>query len=259
MNRTALETVRILRAEKGDISGQLIADRLGVSRAAVSKSVAGLRKIGFNISSSTRVGYRLNAVPDIPSAEVLQSILTTNFMGHWIEYHESIDSTNNRAMELAHKGAPEGSVVTAGSQTEGRARNGGIWDSPSGKNLYISVILTPDIPAERAQELEMLAIESLKKTVLQFAPDLSIRAEPDGLWSQGGKTGGVLCEVYGEVNRIQHLVAGIGLNVSHRGSSPESLSLEYLTGKLFSRAELTAALLTSLEKDYLKWKSDEQS
>ncbi len=258
MNRTAAEIVRLLKAGDGDVSGQKIAEELGVSRAAVSKNIAGLRDLGFEILSSTKVGYQLLSVPDIPSAEVLSSLLNSRVMGNNIEYHKEIISTNQRAMRLGYTDSREGTVVTADTQTAGKALDGKTWESPAGKNLYMSVILNPEIPVERTVEIERIALEALAAAVSELCPSLPLTLLKTGLWSGRGKIGGVLCEVCGEIDRIHHLVAGIGLNISHRNAVAHSESVFSLTGQMVSRAELTALVLDNLEKLYLKWKRNEQ-
>lgn len=257
MRNTAAEIVRLLRAGDGDVSGQKIAEQLGVTRAAVSKNIACLRDLGFEILSSTRVGYQLIAVPDIPSAEVLSSLLHSRVMGNKIEYHKEIISTNQRAMRLGHTGATEGTVVTADTQTGGKARGGKAWASPSGRNLYMSVILTPKISVDRTVEIERLALEALAAGVNNLCPSLPLTLLKTGLWSGRGKIGGILCEVCGEIDSIHHIVAGIGLNISHHDSLPDSESVFSLTGRVLSRAEVTASVLDNLEKLYLKWKRNE--
>ena len=258
MHSTAAETVRYLRASGGFVSGQEIADRLGITRAAVWKHITALREGGFVISSFTNRGYRLDSVPDLPSEEVLYSLLNTVNFGKTIEYHEVIESTNIRAMSLGHQGAPEGTVVTADCQTAGKSKGGGLWESPPGKNLYMSVLLKPYVPADLIFELERIALNSLAEAVGGICPDLPLETLEKGLFCKGSKIGGVLCEVCGEINRIHHAVAGIGLNVTHRSDSPATGSILELTGKTPSRAELTASVLEHFEASYRKWLRHEQ-
>jgi len=258
LHSTAAETVRYLRAHGGFISGQEIADRLGVTRAAVWKHITVLRENGFDISSSTKKGYKLDSVPDIPSEEVLSSLLNTISFGKTIEYHQVIESTNTRAMSLGHQGASEGTVVTADSQTAGKSKGGGSWVSPSGKNLYMSVLLKPEVSADRLFEVERMALDSLARAVSACCPELPLELLETGLFTGERKIGGVLCEACGEIGRIHHAVAGIGLNVTHRSESPYTGSILELTGRTLSRAELTASVLEYFEAAYRKWLRHEQ-
>lgn len=259
MHNSCTDLVRLLRSGNGFVSGEQIANRLGITRAAVWKQVENLRSDGFLIESSTNRGYKLAGVPDIPSAEVLTSILGTTLFGNTIEYHEEIQSTNDRAMELGREKAPEGTVVTADTQTAGKARQGGNWESPSGKNLYLSVLLYPGISADRCFEVERLALESLSSAVAGFCPELPLTLLESGLFSGRGKIGGVLCEISGDIGRVDYLVAGIGLNATHHSISPGHESISSLTGKTLSRAELTASVLEFFESSYRKWKKNEKN
>ncbi len=253
MYSTASETVRYLRESRGFVSGQEIAGRLGITRAAVWKHINSLRERGFGITSVTNKGYHLDSVPDLPSEVVLHSLLSTALVGSVIEYHPVIPSTNTRAMSLGHQGSPEGTVVTADSQTAGKARNGGVWASPPGKNLYLSVLLMPEVPADMLFKLGDIALRALKEAVNAFCPDLALEILDTGLYCMGNKIGGVLCEACGEIGRIHHAVAGIGLNVTHHPASAPASSITELAGTTPSRAELTVTLLEALERHYLKW------
>lgn len=258
MHSTASEIVRYLRASGGFVSGQEIAHRLGMTRAAVWKHITALRESGFDISSVTNRGYRLDKVPDIPSEEVLSSILNTRTFGRTIEYHRVIRSTNSRAMSLGHEGAPEGTVVTADSQTDGKAKGGGSWESPPGNNLYLSVLLKPEVSADLVFEIERIALNSLAESVGEYCPGIPLTMMEAGLFSGKDKLGGVLCEVCGELERIHHAVAGIGLNVSHHSKKVGTSSILELTGISLSRAELTASVIERFEVSYGKWLKNEK-
>lgn len=253
MYSTASETVRYLRESRGFVSGEEIAGKLGITRAAVWKHISSLRERGFGITSVTNRGYRLDSVPDLPSEEVLHSLLGTTLIGSVIEYHPVIPSTNTRAMSLGHQGYPEGTVVTADSQTAGKARDGGIWASPPGKNLYLSVLLKPGVAADMLYRLHGIALGALRESVGAYCPDLPLEILDTGLYCRGNKIGGVLCEACGEIGRIHHAVAGIGLNVTHHPESAPASSITELSGTTPSRAELTVTLLEALERHYLKW------
>lgn len=251
--------IKYLKNSDDYVSGEDIATDLQVSRASVWKHIKNLRGMGFDISASTNKGYKLVAVPDIPSAEVLSSLLNTSLIGRSIEYHKQIASTNSRAMELGFAGAASGTVVTADLQTAGKARNGERWPSPPGKNLYLSIVLHPRIALAFAGEVADIALRSTEKAVHRFFPDVAVSLENSGLFANERKLGGVLCEVCGEIDRIHYMALGIGLNVSHCESGSGAESIFSLTGKMLSRAELTAAVLEEFEHLYLKWKENDQT
>jgi BirA family biotin operon repressor/biotin-[acetyl-CoA-carboxylase] ligase len=249
--------VRILKGAHDFVSGEEMAEKLGVSRAAVWKSIDRLRKMGFDVSASTNRGYRLVSIPDTPSAEVMSSLINTTVFGRSIEYHPAIASTNDRAMELGARGVSCGTVVTADRQTAGKARNGGVWPSPPGKNLYLSVVVRPGIPLARSAEVAELAVKSLGMGAGRFFPGICFSSRNHGLFFQGKKLGGVLCEVRGEIGLVYYMAVGIGLNVSHSRADSNTTSLFLVTGKMLSRAELTIAVLEEFEKHYLKWQGNE--
>lgn len=249
--------VEILKNTDTFVSGEEIADSLGISRASVWKRIKGLRDMGFDITASTNLGYHLVSVPDIPSSEVLSSMLNTSFMGKTIEYYSEITSTNDRAMMLGNSGALSGTVITADRQSAGKARNGGRWISPSGKNLYLSILLRPEVELARAGEIAELALQSLELSVLGFFPKHVFEAKNHGLFANEKKLGGVLCEVLGEIGNIYYMTVGVGLNVSHHKADSGADSLFSLTGVMPSRAELCTAVLEKFENFYLKWISNE--
>lgn len=249
--------VKILRGSSGYVSGEEIAAGLEVSRASVWKRIKSLRSMGFDISASTNKGYKLVSVPDVPSAEVLSSLLNTSLIGQVIKYHPEIASTNDRAMELALSGAACGTVVTADRQSAGKARNGGSWSSPPGKNLYLSIVVRPGVALDHAGEIADIALKSLGLGVNRFFSDTLFSLCNHGLFFGKKKLGGVLCEVRGEIDLVHYMAVGVGLNVSHCKADSGAESLFSLTGKMLSRAELTVAVLEEFEHLYLKWKVNE--
>jgi len=255
--QTAGAVVQILKKAESYVSGEHIARELGVSRASIWKSINSLRKAGFSVSASTNRGYKLVSVPDTPSAPVMYSLINTTVFGHSIEYHPVVTSTNDRAMELGAQGAACGTVITADRQTAGKARKGEIWPSPPGKNLYLSVVVRPEISLAVSGEVAGLAAQALRTAVGRFFPEVPFSTRDYGLFFDGKKLGGVLCEVRGEIGLVHYMAVGIGLNVSHTSTEFHSTSLFLATGKMISRAELTVAVLEEFEKNYLKWQRNE--
>ena len=134
----------------------------------------------------------------------------------------SVGSTNDEAMRLADAGAPEGTLVWARVQTGGRGRRGRTWASPIG-NLYSSTILRPDCPAARAAELGFVAALA----VVDIVPaGRSVRVKwPNDVLVDGGKVAGILLEsAIGQTGIVQHVVAGIGINV---GFAPQLPQMRY--------------------------------
>src|SRR5690349_11075459 len=152
-----------LRASPASLSGEEIAARLGISRAAVFKHVEALRARGYAIDAHHSRGYVLTGTPDRLDATELGRHLT----GTWrrIEWHAELDSTQRRARELASAGADEGAIVVAETQTAGRGRLGRTWHSSPGKNLYFSIVLRPAIPPSTVPQLALVAGLALARAI----------------------------------------------------------------------------------------------
>lgn len=190
-------------------SGERLASELGVSRNAIWKAVAALKKEGYNISAKQNVGYRLENEP--VSAEWIRRALAHDLP---IEVHDEIDSTNNRAKMLAENGAPSGTVVCARRQTGGRGRYGRPFFSPEG-GVYMSVILRPNVPAERAVMLTPMAAVAVARAIEAIA-DVEVQIKwVNDLFIRGKKVCGILSEASMdfESGQLAYAVIGMGVNV----------------------------------------------
>lgn len=182
--------------------------------------------------------------------------------------YDSITSTNAKALEMAALGEPEGTVVTADEQTAGRGRRGRGWFSPPGEDIYLSILLRPQIEAEKASRLTLVAAAAVRdaiiKTVCEAAPDQDIREKtpeqryrikwPNDIVADGKKLCGILTETRMEGMSIEAVVIGIGINVN-ASSFPEEISsiatsLRCEEGRLFDRAQLIQNLLKSFAEKY---------
>lgn len=242
----------------GYVSGGGIARTLAISRTAVWKHVCALRAEGYRIESRTRRGYRLQEVPDLVVPEAVLAGLTTRFCGRSYHYHPILASTNDRAKEVAWEGAPEGTTVLAEEQSGGRGRLGRSWHSPRG-GLWFSVVLRPKMLPARAPEVTFVAAVAGVEVLRSYlGVEVGIKWPNDFMW-QGKKLGGILIELSGELDRINHLVVGIGLNVNvDPGDFPTALqggviSVQEICGRSVSRSELLQQFLAALERWYLVW------
>lgn len=197
----------------GPVSGPALADRLGISRAAVWKHVEALRDAGFEVAS-TDDGYVLEAFPEF-GGEAVEYGLDAPFE---IEFHDAIDSTNNRARELATSGAAD-VVVLADQQTGGRGRLERQWESPSG-GIWMSAVIRPDLPPARAPLLTLAAAVAIARTARERGVDAAIKwpndvIVPEEETERGGlKLSGILTEMEGEANRVNWVVVGMGINAN---------------------------------------------
>jgi len=250
--------LKILRNSRDYISGEDISAELGVSRSAVWKSIGKLRDKGYIIDAVSNRGYRLSEGIDLPISDEIHRYLDTECFGSEIVYMDSVDSTNSLAMTLAARGAAHGTVITADQQTNGRGRMGREWISPSGSNLYLSIILRPGVSPADASQIPVLSVIASVRALERMVSDLPFGIKwPNDIYCRGRKISGTLCEMKAEIDRVNHVVVGTGINVnlkpfddSIRGIAT-SLSIE--TDTEYSRVRLAAFLLEEFEKVYNRW------
>ncbi|MFZ5633943.1 MAG: biotin--[acetyl-CoA-carboxylase] ligase [Bacillota bacterium] len=241
------------------ISGEEICRKLGVSRTAVWKHVRALREEGYIIDALPRSGYRLVRIPDRLYPEEIMSGLDTEIIGRTVYYYGSVGSTNREARILASGGAPDGALVVAEEQTGGRGRLGRGWFSPRGLGIWCSLVLCPGIQPAEAPPVTMLtavAVASAIEKVAGIKPGIKW---PNDLQVGGKKLCGILTEMDAELERVNFLVVGMGINVNiPQESFPEELkeiatSLYLAGGKPVSRQELLKQLLREFEACYRVW------
>ena len=242
-------------AEAADdfVSGEAISGKLGFSRAAVWKHVNSLRAQGYRIDALPARGYRLVAIPDRLGALEVGPLLNTHDLGQTLHCVDELPSTNDRAKELAEEGAAHGEVVIAESQTAGRGRRGRTWSSPAGRNLYLSVILRPQLPPQRAPELTLVASIAACDACRQAGVEAAIKW-PNDVMVDDRKVAGILTELSAESDAVHWVVLGIGVNLNAAAADfPGELedvatSLAIERGQPVPRALFAAALLSTLEQ-----------
>lgn len=216
-------------------SGEELALRFGVSRAAVWKAIEALRAEGLGIDG--RRGYRL------VDPRGFGRITLSWRCGRPVRYFQEVDSTNRVAREAAICG--ESPIVVADRQTAGRGRQGRRWESPAGMNLLFSIVMRPHLAPQLAP-----------RAVLGLA---AVMAEVLGVWLKwpndlvdldGRKLGGVLAEMESAGEWVRHIVLGVGINVNQERFPehlPEATSLRRLRGQEIDRAELLGRLVRAID------------
>jgi BirA family biotin operon repressor/biotin-[acetyl-CoA-carboxylase] ligase len=175
-------------------------------------------------------------------------------VGHAIEAHDVIGSTNDRARDLLAAGDADGLVVVADSQTAGRGRHGRRWISPPGRGLFLSAVLEPRIRAEDAGELALGAALAVAEACGPVAGVL-LKWPNDVVDAGGRKVAGILIETVLEDGRVAGAVIGIGVNVEWpRDELPDELrataaSLAELAGAPVDRLALLERLLDALSDE----------
>ncbi len=190
-------------------------------------------------------------------AEEVTSAFKGDIIGREIIFHETITSTNDRAIETGRlRHDPDGIVVVADSQTDGRGRFGRRWESPPGVNLYFTVLLRPPLKPREVSLVTLAAGAAAASAVREFT---GLKAEikwPNDIFVKNKKAGGVLVEMKTGRDIINLLAVGIGINVN---MPPEALaedirpfitSLKTESGKLIDRIGLFAGILDKLEQSY---------
>jgi BirA family transcriptional regulator, biotin operon repressor / biotin---[acetyl-CoA-carboxylase] ligase len=237
------------------VSGTKIAGEIGTTRSVVWRLVQQLRKLGVDISGHPATGYSLNAVPDLLLPDILAPLVQGTIFARNIRHYYKIGSTNTAAMEAASVGAPEGTVFLAEQQTAGRGRGANQWYSAQSSGIYCSVILRPALLPSDVLVLALAAGLAVHAAVQEINPQVNPDLKwPNDLLIEGKKFCGILAEMNAEVTRVKHVVVGIGINVNQT-SFPEELraiatSLHLASRTEWSRVELCAALLKSLDREY---------
>ncbi|AMA73542.1 biotin--[acetyl-CoA-carboxylase] ligase [Aneurinibacillus thermoaerophilus] len=238
------------------ISGEEISRRLGVSRTAIWKHIEEFREEGYVFEAVRRSGYRLVFAPDVMIAEEIKVGLSTRVLGQKIYYYPSIDSTQNKCQELAKEGAPEGTLVVADQQTEGKGRLGRVWHSPPGANISMSLLLRPALELQKCPQLTLLTAVAVVETLHEFCGISAQIKWPNDILINGKKVCGILTELNAESDRIHSLIVGIGLNVNTLPEHfPEDVhgiatSLRIEKGEPLRRVPLLQQILTRLEELY---------
>ena len=179
------------------VSGEAVSAALGLSRAAVWKHVKALRARGYRIEALLARGYRLVGVPDRLGALELRPLLRTRTLGRTPHCSEELPSTSDLAKELAERGAVHGEVVVADRQTAGRGRRGRPWVSPPGRNLYLSAVLRPRLPPQRAPEVTLAAAVAVCDACREAGVAAGIKW-PNDVLAGDRKLAGILTEMASE-------------------------------------------------------------
>ncbi len=237
------------------ISGEELSRQLNISRTAVWKHIKEIRGEGYVIEAFPRKGYRMKKKPDLLLPREIKRHLNTLRLGKSIEYLARVDSTNRRAKEMGLQGALEGTLVVAEEQTRGRGRLDRQWFSPRG-GIWFSILLRPDLSPQQAPLLTLLtSLAGVKGIKNATGYSLYIKWPNDLFW-QGKKAAGILTEINAEMDRINFVVVGVGINVNIRHDHfPEDISSEAISlmeegGESVSRPKLLATFLNEMEKMY---------
>lgn len=250
------KVLRTLEARRGEqVSGEKLAETLGVSRAAIHKAVESLRADGLSISAVTGGGYRLALDDDSLTVPAVTSLLKTAAFGRDLLILPTVGSTNTEIKET-YTSRPHGFTLLAEAQTGGRGRLGRSFSSPAGTGIYLSVLLHPSFPLAQLSFVTLAAALAVTEAITATAG-----FEPGIKWvndilMRGRKLCGILTEavIEGESGLVSAVIVGVGINLRPNPHWPEEVrkvagALSDF-GRVPRRAALAAAFLNRFEKDY---------
>ncbi|MCB1669334.1 MAG: bifunctional biotin--[acetyl-CoA-carboxylase] ligase/biotin operon repressor BirA [Porticoccaceae bacterium] len=195
-------------------SGEELGELMGVTRTAVWKQVGKLNEQGISVESVKGKGYCIKGGLDLLDGETIRAQLSDKSsacLGK-LRIELSVESTNKLAREVAEEGGATGSVLLAERQTAGRGRRGRQWQSPFGRNIYLSVVWGFDSGVEALEGLSLaVGVAVCCAAERCGASGLQLKW-PNDLLFKARKVGGILLEVVGDPSGFCQVVIGVGLN-----------------------------------------------
>ena len=194
------------------------------------------------------------AETEIHTSAILK-MLHTDWAGKNPVFRAVTGSTNTDAAELAAAGAVHGTLVIADRQQAGRGRRGRVWESPAGENVFMSIVLRPRIPAEKAPMLTLVMALALAEGISDISGVQAGIKWPNDIVIHRHKICGILTEMHmNSDGSIRDIVIGVGINVNMQ-EFPASIrdmagSLYTETGEKYDRNELIASVMEHFEKNY---------
>jgi BirA family biotin operon repressor/biotin-[acetyl-CoA-carboxylase] ligase len=237
------QILKFLRSSDDFVSGETISAKTGISRVAVWKHIKDLQKKGYDIDASPSHGYKLGDDGDFLYPWEFDEL------EYCIRHFDTCTSTMEKALELYLKYEKQKTILIAETQTKGRGRQKRKWVSARG-GLYFTLMLKPDLPVFRVREYGFKAAACLT-TVLRNTYHLPATSKwPNDVLLDNKKVAGVLVEFGGEINRINYLHLGIGINVNNQSPriSGRALTIKKWTGKEIKRKELLKNFLKEFNK-----------
>ncbi len=248
------EILRLLKTSDTYISGQQLCGYFKVSRTSVWKVMEQLKKEGYEIEAVRNRGYRLVSSPDVISEAEIKSLLGTEWAGRKVVYYDETDSTNNRAKDSGEKNGAHGTLFIADKQNAGKGRRGRAWESPSGKSIYMTILLRPQITPDKAPMLTLIMGLSVAEGIRKVSGAETEIKWPNDIVMNKKKVCGILTEMATEMEYVNYVVICVGINVNQEyfseGIKEIATSLYEETGTVYQRSELIAAVLERFEKNY---------
>ena len=249
--------LNILKNSKEYVSGESLSSSLNVSRTAVWKHIKNLKNKGYMIEGISNKGYKLLSSPDKINKPDLFKNLKTKKIGRNFIHFDLIDSTNIKGKQLAKENCPDGTLIVAEEQSCGTGRFKRAWNAPNG-GLWFSLVLRPEIPTSEAPKITQIAAASIYKTLKDLNIDSKIKW-PNDIHINNKKLCGILGEMNCDMDTINYLVLGIGINVNldinllDKEVQKTATSLKFEYKKDFDRNEILSGFLNNFETEYEKF------
>lgn len=245
------DVLELLENSDGPISGEEMAEKLGISRNSVWKAVGKLKEAGYEIQAGTNRGYRLVSSGNVLTPQGVRRLLTGSAKGCAIDVRDSVTSTNTVLKAIAEQGGAEGMVLIAQQQTQGKGRLGRTFLSPKGTGLYISILLRPKFSAEESLCVTTAAAVAVAEAIDSVTGKHAMIKWVNDVYLKGRKVCGILTEasVDFENSGLNYAIVGIGVNVQEPpgGFAPE---IRDVAGALYQE-EVPAGVRTQLAAEIL--------
>ena len=236
---TGQEILKVLESKRGSsVSGEELAEQVGITRAAVWKHIKKLRADGYVINAVKNSGYCLSVENDKLSAAGILPYLKNPESAKKILVFDVLDSTNTEAKRRVIEGAEHGTVIIAEQQTAGRGRQGRSFFSPEGRGIYLSVIFRPKLSAEQSLPVTAAASVAVCRAIENVTGKQPQIKWVNDLYLKGKKICGILTEaVTGlETGDIEAIIVGIGINCTTVFPN----ELENIAGSILEKGETKA-------------------
>lgn len=241
--------LKALEENKGNsVSGEALAEEIGVSRAAVHKAIKALREEGYQIEAVTNKGYSLSSSSDMLSAQGIAAYLDSPYANLPLHVYKTVDSTNNVAKKLAVDGADHGTTVLAFHQSRGKGRLGRTFISPANTGIYMSVLLKPLFDMSQSVLITTAASVAVVRAIEKVCGLTPQIKWVNDIYVNGKKICGILTEAITgfETGQIEYLIVGIGINCSTKEFPQDLLEIAGALEGTFSKNQLAAEVLNQL-------------
>lgn len=244
MNKTQRQILNFLD-DKKYVSGEDIAQKLGISRAAISKNIKTLKDdYQIIVSSNSRVGYLLEEKLDLIKVDDLAKAFKN------INYFYSVDSTSKYAIENKNN-FYDNTIFISEFQTDGFGRFNRKWISPFGKNIYCTLLEVVELDISKLNGLSLVVAMNIAKILKRL--DLNAKLKwPNDIFINDKKIAGVIINISAEVNDRAKLFIGFGINVNMQHNQEISknwTSIKLESQKHANRTNLLIQLIKAIKKD----------